>query len=95
MPKHDLAKKKVIGLFLMVAISVGMAWWLFADNQPHNPKVFGPPTKTQWKPVGAQAAGQHGYDIIPNLLPGMLFTLTLPTRTVSGVLPRPCTSSIG
>ena len=65
MPKHDLAKKKVIGLFLMVAISVGMAWWLFADNQPHNPKVFGPPTKTEWKPVGAQAAGQHGYDIIP------------------------------
>ena len=22
-------------------------------NRPHNPKVFGPPEKTQWKPVGA------------------------------------------
>ena len=65
MRKHDLTKKELIGLFLMVAISIGMAWWFFADNQPHNPKVFGPPTKTQWKPVGPRAAGQHSYDIIP------------------------------
>jgi hypothetical protein len=27
--------------------------------------VFGPPEKTQWKPVGALAAGQHSYDVIP------------------------------
>ena len=65
MPKHELTTKKVIGLTLIAAISVGMTWWLFADNRPHNPKVFGPPTKTQWKPLGAKAAGQHSYDIIP------------------------------
>lgn len=34
-------------------------------SRPHNPKVFGPPEKTQWKPVGARSAGQHDYDIIP------------------------------
>jgi outer membrane protein assembly factor BamB len=37
----------------------------FDEGRPHNPRVFGPPEKTQWKPVGARAAGQHSYDVIP------------------------------
>ena len=65
MLKHGLTKKKVIGFTLIAAIIVGMSWWLLADNRPHNPKVFGPPVKTQWKPSGARAAGQFTYDIIP------------------------------
>jgi len=52
--------------FLLIA-TVGFAVFkIFIDEgRPHNPKVFGPPEKTQWKPVGARAAGQHSYDVIP------------------------------
>lgn len=52
--------------FLLIAIVAFAVYKIFIDEgRPHNPKVFGPPTKTQWKPVGARAAGQQSYDVIP------------------------------
>jgi hypothetical protein len=41
-----------------------MVKMLFGEK-PHNPKVFTPPAKTEWKPVGARSAGQHNFDTIP------------------------------
>ncbi|MEH6584443.1 MAG: PQQ-binding-like beta-propeller repeat protein [Halioglobus sp.] len=55
---------KVVSL-LLIAIVGFAVFKIFLDEKPHNPKVFGPPEKTQWKPVGARAAGQHSYDVIP------------------------------
>ncbi len=55
---------KVISL-LLIAIVGFAVFKTFFDEKPHNPKVFGPPEKTQWQPVGARAAGQHNYDVIP------------------------------
>lgn len=57
--------KKILGLALVLCIGVFALKTYLDNNRPHNPKVFGPPEKTQWKPVGARAAGQHSYDIIP------------------------------
>ena len=60
-----LTTKKVIGLALIGAVSFVLFKVFVDDTRPHNPKVFGPPEKTQWKPVGARSAGQHSYDVIP------------------------------
>jgi len=57
--------KKILGLALVLVVVVFAVRTYLDNNRPHNPKVFGPPAKTQWKPVGARSAGQHGYDIIP------------------------------
>ncbi|ARN72706.1 PQQ-binding-like beta-propeller repeat protein [Oceanicoccus sagamiensis] len=51
---------------LVLIASLGYATYhFFLYEKPHNPKVFGPPAKTQWKPVGARSVAQHSYDIIP------------------------------
>ena len=60
-----LTSKKAIILLLIALLGAGSVWYFLGGTRPHNPKVFGPPEKTQWKPVGARSAGQHGYDIIP------------------------------
>ena len=60
-----LSNKKAFGLIMVAAISITLLWMFFDKPRPHNPKVFGPPAKTQWKPMGARSAGQHNYDIIP------------------------------
>lgn len=65
MKKLKLKSKKAFGLILITAISITATWVFFDEPRPHNPKVFGPPVKTQWKPIGARSAGQHDYDIIP------------------------------
>ena len=65
MKKSKFGGKKALGLIILAAISVSLIWMFFDEPRPHNPKVFGPPEKTQWKPVGARSAGQHNYDIIP------------------------------
>ncbi|MFT5098064.1 MAG: outer membrane protein assembly factor BamB [Candidatus Azotimanducaceae bacterium] len=54
-------------LSLLVIATLGFVLFItFVDKErPHNPKVFGPPEKTQWKPVGARTAGNYSYDIIP------------------------------
>lgn len=57
--------KKILGLALVLVVGVFALKSYLDNNRPHNPKVFGPPEKTQWKPEGARAAGQHSYDIIP------------------------------
>ena len=57
--------KKILGLALVLVVGVFAVRTYLDNNRPHNPKVFGPPAKTQWKPVGARSAGQHGYEIIP------------------------------
>ena len=54
-----------IAALLFIAIIGFAVFKVFIYQKPHNPKVFGPPEKTQWKPVGARAAGRHSYDIIP------------------------------
>jgi outer membrane protein assembly factor BamB len=56
---------KVIGLLLLATVGFTVFKIFFDEGRPHNPKVFGPPAKTQWKPVGARAAGNHSYDVIP------------------------------
>ena len=55
---------KVISLLLIATVGFAV-FKIFFDEKPHNPKVFGPPAKTQWQPVGARAVGQHSYDVIP------------------------------
>jgi outer membrane protein assembly factor BamB len=57
--------KKILGLALILVVAVFAIKTYLDNNRPHNPKVFGPPEKTQWKPVGPRTAGQHSYDIIP------------------------------
>ena len=57
--------KKVLGLGLLLVAGAFAIYSYLDSNRPHNPKVFGPPEKTQWKPVGARAAGQHSYEVIP------------------------------
>ena len=57
--------RKIISLLLIVIAGVVLFKILGNDERVHNPKVFGPPGKTQWKPVGPRVAGQHSYDIIP------------------------------
>jgi len=57
--------RKVVGLLLIAIISFAVFKIFIEEGRPHNPKVFGPPEKTQWKPVGARSAGQHSYDVIP------------------------------
>ncbi|MDG2308521.1 MAG: hypothetical protein P8R42_28410 [Candidatus Binatia bacterium] len=56
---------KVVTLFLIATVGFVVFKIFIDDSRPHNPRVFGPPEKTQWKPVGARAAGQHSYDVIP------------------------------
>ena len=57
--------RKIISVLLIAIAGVVLFKTLGNDERLHNPKVFGPPGKTQWKPVGPRAAGQHSYDIIP------------------------------
>ena len=57
--------KKILGLAFVLLVVVFAVRTYLDNNRPHNPKVFGPPAKTQWKPVGARSAGQHNYDVIP------------------------------
>ena len=66
--KSSILNKKpwrVAGLLLIVALGFVVLNYFFGEGRRHNPKVFGPPGKTHWKPVGARSAGQHGFDIIP------------------------------
>lgn len=65
MTKSKLRNKKVFGLILLAVASCALLWTFVNQPRPHNPKVFGEPAKTQWKPVGARSAGHHNYDIIP------------------------------
>jgi hypothetical protein len=60
-----LNTRKVIFLLLIAAVGFVLFKTFFDTPRPHNPKVFGPPEKTQWKPVGARSAGQYSYDVIP------------------------------
>jgi len=60
-----LTTKKVFALVLVTGLSLALIQTFVGDTRPHNPKVFGAPEKTQWKPVGTRDVGQHGYDIIP------------------------------
>lgn len=57
--------RKVVTLLLIATVGFAVYKIFFDEGRPHNPKVFGPPEKTQWKPAGARAVGQHSYDVIP------------------------------
>ena len=57
--------RKIISLLLIVIAGVVLFKTLGDDERLHNPKVFGSPEKTQWKPIGPRVSGQHSYDIIP------------------------------
>jgi outer membrane protein assembly factor BamB len=56
---------KVLSLLLIAIVGFAVFKIFFDEGRPHNPRVFGPPAKTQWKPVGARAAGKHSYEVIP------------------------------
>jgi outer membrane protein assembly factor BamB len=60
-----LNTRKVVALLLIAIVAFAVYKIFIDEGRPHNPKVFGPPEKTQWKPVGPRAAGQHSYDVIP------------------------------
>ncbi len=60
-----LKSKRAIVLIVLGLAGLAALWMFFGPARPHDPKVFGPPAKTQWEPVGARSAGQYGYDIIP------------------------------
>ena len=57
--------RKVITVLLIATAGFVVFKTVFDKPRPHNPKVFGLPDKTQWKPVGARSAGQYNYDVIP------------------------------
>jgi PQQ-like domain len=57
--------RKVVSLLLIATVGFAVFKIFFDSGRPHNPRVFGPPAKTQWKPVGARSTGQHSYDVIP------------------------------
>jgi len=57
--------RKVVTLLVIAMVGFAVFKIFFDGGRPHNPRVFGPPEKTLWKPVGARSAGQHNYDIIP------------------------------
>jgi len=65
MKNSQSGSKKAFSVIAIVVTGIALAWVLLDQPRPHNPKVFGPPAKTEWKPIGARSAGQHSYDIIP------------------------------
>ncbi|MDC0362406.1 PQQ-binding-like beta-propeller repeat protein [Halioglobus sp.] len=65
MKNSKFTGRRTFFLIIVAAISVTFMWAFLDEPRPHNPKVFDPPEKTQWKPIGARSAGQHNYDIIP------------------------------
>ena len=64
-----MTTRKIVGLLLIVVLAILLDYVafnvFFGKQRVHNPKVFSSPQLTQWKPVGARSAGQHGFDIIP------------------------------
>ena len=58
-----LNKKAVISLLAIA--SAALTWRLLDSPTTHDPRQFGPPAKTQWKPIGPRSAGKYDYDIIP------------------------------
>ena len=58
-------------VLVLLAIGAGFFAYKFfvGSDRPHNPRVFDPPAKTAWEPVGARTAGLHDYDIIPQQRP--------------------------
>jgi outer membrane protein assembly factor BamB len=60
-----LSVKAVLSMVLVTTIGLVLFKTFIDEERPHNPKFFGPPEKTQWKPIGARSAGQHSYDVIP------------------------------
>ena len=60
-----LSTKRVVGMTVAAVAGTALIFAWLDSTRVHNPKVFGPPTKTQWKPMGARSAGQHNYDVIP------------------------------
>jgi len=56
---------KKASISLLAIAGAGIAWTLLNSPTTHDPREFGPPAKTQWKPVGARSAGEYSYDVIP------------------------------
>ena len=62
-PKTKL--RKAVTLAVIAAVGFGIFEIFLDEGRPHRPRVFAPPEKTRWKPVGARAAGRHSHDVIP------------------------------
>ena len=60
-----LSTKRVVSLTVVAVAGIALIFAWLDSPRVHNPKVFGPPAKTQWKPMGARSAGQHNFDVIP------------------------------
>ena len=60
-----LSTKRVVGMTVAAVAGTALIFAWLDSPRVHNPKVFGPPAKTQWQPMGARSAGQHNYDVIP------------------------------
>ena len=60
-----LNTKRVVSVTVVAAAGIALILAWLDSPRIHNPKVFGPPAKTQWKPKGARSVGQHNYDVIP------------------------------
>lgn len=57
--------KKIFALLIPALIAALLLYFFYDAPRPHNPKIFAPPLKTQWKPEGARAAGNFDHNIIP------------------------------
>jgi outer membrane protein assembly factor BamB len=57
--------KKAVGVFLIAIVGFAIYKFFLEPAPLHNPKVFGPPEKTAWKPLGARTVGNYIFDIIP------------------------------
>ena len=60
-----LNTKRVVSVTVVAAAGIALILAWLDSPRVHNPKVFGPPAKTPWKPKGARSVGQHNYDVIP------------------------------
>ena len=86
--------RKVIVLLLIAAVGFGV-YKIFLDERPHNPRVFGPPAKTEWKPVGARDVGLHNYDIIPEPTTWHAIHVDVGNSDSVWALPRRCLNWTG
>ena len=60
-----LNTKRVVSATVVAAAGIALILAWLDSPRVHNPRVFGPPATTQWKPMGARSVGQHNYDVIP------------------------------
>ncbi len=57
--------RKVVAPLAIALVGFAAFKVFFEEDRPHNPRIFGPPGPTQWKPSGARVAAPLESDVIP------------------------------